>query len=455
MRLLDNDQWVEENFSECELGNTLRNKRLSIVATNMLKSPESSLVQQNPDWSDTKAAYELWKRKQVTFDSVSSCHWKRTRQTEPGRYLLISDTTDINHYTHEATEGLGMLGDGKGRGMQLHSCLFVNSAQQVMGTGGALLFHRKRVAKNETRKQRLARSRESELWGNLVDKVGPPPDGSQWVHMFDRGGDNYEALCHIKQNRCDWIIRAGKLDRKVIDSKGKETKLLQAITQAEELGSYELNLRSRPGVPARTATIKVSVTQVTIPRPRVASKYVKESGIDSIQTNVIVVQEVDAPKGVTPIKWVLLTSLEVATFEQACQVIEDYETRWLIEEYHKVIKTGCSVERHALRTKDRLEALTGLITVVGARLLQLKTISKSEPEVKAQNRVPSMWLKALKALKPKLHTSTLTVYEFFRQVAKLGGFLGRKHDGEPGWQTVWRGFKKLQLIAQGMQLATK
>lgn len=455
MRLLDNDQWVEENFSECKLGNTLRNKRLSIVATNMLKSPESSLVQQNPDWSDTKAAYELWKRKEVTFDSVSACHWKRTRQTEPGRYLLISDTTDINHYTHEATEGLGMLGDGKGRGMQLHSCLFVNSAQQVMGTGGALLFYRKRVAKNETRKQRLARSRESELWGNLVDKVGPPPDGSQWVHMFDRGGDNYEAMCHIKQNRCDWIIRAGKLDRKVIDSKGKETKLLQAITQAEELGSYELNLRSRPGVPARTATIKVSVTQVTIPRPRVASKYVKESGINSIQTNVIVVEEVGAPKGVTPIKWVLFTSLEVATFEQACQVIEDYETRWLIEEYHKVIKTGCSVERHALRTKDRLEALTGLITVVGARLLQLKTISKSEPEVKAKNRVPSMWLKALKALKPKLHASTLTVYEFFREVAKLGGFLGRKHDGEPGWQTVWRGFKKLQLIAQGMQLATK
>ena len=66
-----------------------------------------------------------------------------------------------------------------------------------------------------------------------------------------------------------------------------------------------------------------------------------------------------------------------------------------------------------------------------------------------------MWLKALKALKPNLHASTLTVYEFYRQVAKLGGFLGRKHDGEPGWQTVWRGFQKLQLIAQGMQLATE
>lgn len=455
MQLLDNHRWVEEQFGKCKLGNTLRNKRLSIVATNMLHSPESSLVQQNPEWSDTKAVYELWKREEVTFDSVSECHWNLTRQTEPGRYLLISDTTDINHYTHEATEGLGMLGDGKGRGMQLHSCLFVNSAQQVTGTGGALLFYRKRVAKNETRKQRLARSRESELWGNLVDKVGPPPTGSQWVHVFDRGGDNYEAFCHIKQNRCDWVIRASKLDRKVIDSKGKEIKLVQAITQAEELGSYDLNLRSRPGVPARTAKIKVSVTRVALPRPRVASKYVKESGIDSVETNVVVVQEVDAPKGVKPIQWVLLTSLEVSTFEQAWNVIEAYETRWLIEEYHKVIKTGCSIERHALRTKDRLEALTGLITVVGVRLLQLKTISKSEPDAKAKNRVPSMWLNALAALKPKLRANTLTVYEFFREIAKLGGFLGRKHDGEPGWQTVWRGFKKLQLIAQGMQLASK
>ena len=208
-------------------------------------------------------------------------------------------------------------------------------------------------------------------------------------------------------------------------------------------------------MPARTAKIKVSVTQVTLPRPRVASKYVKESGINSIETNVVIVQEVDPPKGVKPIQWVLLTSLAVRTFAQAWQVIEDYENRWLVEEYHKVIKTGCSIERHALRTKERLEALTGLIAVVGVRLLQLKTISKHQPEAKAKNRVPSMWLKALTALKPKLKSTNLTVYEFFREIAKLGGFLARKHDGEPGWQTVWRGFKKLQLIAQGMQLATK
>lgn len=455
MRLLDNMDWVHENFGGCQLGNKLRNKRLAFVATNMLEAPESSLCQQNPEWSDTKAAYELWKRDQVTFDAVAECHWNLTRQTQPGRYLLISDTTDLDHFTHDATNDLGMLGDGKGRGMQLHSCLVVDSTKLVMGTGGALLFYRKSAPKKETRKQRLSRSRESELWGNLVDKVGPPPAGSQWVHVFDRGGDNYEALCHILQNRCDWVIRAAKLDRKVISAVGVEVKLSEAIEEAKELGSYELNLRSRQGVPARTAKIKVSVTRVTLPRPGMASRYVKDSGIKSIETNLIIVQEVDAPKGVKRVQWVLFTSLPVSTFDQAWQVIEDYETRWLIEEYHKVIKTGCSIERHSLRTRERLEALTGLITVVGVRLLQLKTISKHEPEAKAKNRVPSMWLNALKGLKPKLTVTTMTVYEFFRELAKIGGFLGRTHDGEPGWQTIWRGYKKLHLIVEGMKLALK
>ncbi len=98
MQLLDNEQWVEKNFNGCQLGNTSRKKRLATVATNMLNAPEASLCQQNPEWSDTKAAYELWKRKEVTFDAISECQWNLTRQTESGRYLLISDTTDINHY---------------------------------------------------------------------------------------------------------------------------------------------------------------------------------------------------------------------------------------------------------------------------------------------------------------------------------------------------------------------
>ena len=168
--------------------------------------------------------------------------------------------------------------------------------------------------------------------------------------------------------------------------------------------------------------------------------------------NVVIVQELKPPPGAAPIRWVLLTSLPVATFTDAWQVIEDYEQRWLIEEYHKVLKSGCSVERHALRTADRLEPLIGLISVIGTRLLQLKLVGRNQPEAKAATHVPAAWLKCLQLARPKLKLTNLTVYEFFRELAKFGGFLARKSDGEPGWQTIWRGLQRLLGLLAGIRL---
>ena len=453
LQVADNEQWVEQNFSECNFGHVLRTQRLMMMAKNMLECPNESLPKQNEDWADVKAAYRFCNREEVTFNAVTQCHQEATRQTPPGVYLMISDTTDINHFTHEATEGLGMLGDGQGRGMQLHSCLAVDAATRVVrGTAAAKVFYRKSVPKNETRMQRLARSRESTLWGEVTQQAGRPPEGSQWIHVWDRGGDNFEALCHVVQNGCDWLIRASKLNRVVQLESGDMTTMEDGVSHSTLVGSYELHLRTRPGVPARVASIQVRSTRVTLPQPKMKSPFVKSCGIQDIATNVLVVEEVNAPKGVTPIRWILLTSLPVNTINAAWTVIEYYESRWLIEEYHKVMKSGCSIERHSLRTAARLEPLIGLISVVGVRLLSLKTISRHEPEAKAKHRVPGLWLKALLLMKPKLAKQELTVYEFFRELAKLGGFLARKHDGEPGWQSIWTGYKKLHGRIEGMRL---
>jgi len=184
------------------------------------------------------------------------------------------------------------------------------------------------------------------------------------------------------------------------------------------------------------------------------SLLVKSCGIESIETNLLEVKEVNARRGVTPIRWVLITSLPVDTLDAAWAVIEHYEKRWLIEEYHKVLKTGCSIERHSLRTAERLEPLIGLISVIGVRLLSLKTICRHEPEAKAKDRVPGSWLKVLLLMKPKLAKKELTVYEFFRGLAKLGGFLGRKHDGEPGWETIWTGYQILHSRMEGIRLVS-
>jgi len=449
----DNSTWIQNQFGDCDLGDKRRSQRLTKVAAHMLACPEKSLPRQNRQWSDLKAAYRLFNSPGVTFEAVATQHWKQTRQTKPGRFLLIGDTTDIDHSFHQGIVGLGMLGDGRGRGMQLHSCLMYDCGQkQIVGSAGGLIHYRQRTPENETRRQRLERERESEIWGKVVDSVGSAPDGSQWIHVFDRGGDDFETMCHIRLKGCDWVIRAAKLTRKVNTSDGRSLSLQEALDEASLLGTYDLNLRSRPGVKARTAKIEVSTLSVTFPRPWHHSKWVKQCGIKELAVNVVVVQEVDAPSGVTPICWILLTSLPTNSFEDALQVIEDYENRWLIEEYHKVLKTGCNLEVHALRTTERLEPLIGLISVIGVRLFQMKLIGRNQPSVQASTHVPSSWLKCLGLAQPKLKLANMTVYTFFREIAKLGGFLARKGDGEPGWQTVWRGYQTLQSLLDGMRL---
>jgi hypothetical protein len=143
----------------------------------------------------------------------------------------------------------------------------------------------------------------------------------------------------------------------------------------------------------------------------------------------------------------LYTSHAVASFavpviDDARRVIGYYELRWLIEEYHKALKTGCRVEQRQYQTAKRLETVTGLLSVVAMRLLQLKTVARSERDRPAEEVVPPQWIEVLQTMRNK-SGQRWTVRQFYHELAGLGGFLGRKSDGEPGWQTLWRGFEKL------------
>ena len=222
--------------------------------------------------------------------------------------------------------------------------------------------------------------------------------------------------------------------------------LKEYLTMLKPLGSYTLSLRSRPGQPAREAELEVRVGEIKVPPPKHVSPWVRKRKQDPIAMHVIEVVEVNPPKGVKPIRWVLLTSLPITSFQDAWTVIRYYELRWLIEEYHKALKTGCSTEKRQLKNAGRLEAVVGLTSVVAIRLLQLKSIARTQPDTPAQRVVPSVWLKMLKHARKNLsRVHDLTVGQFYREVAKLGGFLGRTGDGEPGWITIWRGWEKLNM----------
>jgi hypothetical protein len=279
----------------------------------------------------------------------------------------------------------------------------------------------------------------------VIDQIGKPQNDVEYVHVFDRGGDNFEVYCRLLRNRGQWVIRASKMNRYVLAGDSEERmQLKDYLPQLTTLGHYTLSLRARPDQAAREAQIEVRVGRIKIPRPRHVSPWVRSLKQPPIAMNVIEVVEIDAPKGVTPIRWVLFTSLPVETFDDAWKVIGYYEMRWLVEEYHKAIKTGCATESRQLKAASRLEAFVGLTSVVAIRLLKLKSLARTKPEVPAQRVVPRVWLQMLKLARKGLNrVHDLTVGQFYREVAKLGGFLGRKSDGQPGWITIWRGWEKL------------
>jgi hypothetical protein len=456
-------EWAQENFATCELGDKRRTKRLVKVAAQVANNPSASFPDQMERWGDLKAAYKLFNSKGVTFQGVAGPHWELTKQRTAGRYLVIGDTTELNFGKRRKVRGLGPTGNGSGRGFLLHNALMVGAeSEEIVGVAGQTIHYRAdkepgKSAKKENSAQKLKRKRESEVWGEVIDQVGKPPEGVQWIHVLDRGGDNFEVFCHLLNQRSDWVVRAGRLNRFVLAGPDEERmKLSDYLPQLKLLGTYELSLRARPKQPARTAKLEVRVGSIKMPVPYHKSPWLRQFKPEPIAMNVVYVVEVDAPKGVTPISWVLLTSLPAKTYDQAWIVIEHYERRWLVEEYHKALKTGCRVTKRQLKDAGRLEPMVALMSVVAVRLLRLKSLARTSPDLPAQRVVPRVWLQMLKVARKGLdRVHDLTVGQFYREVAKLGGFLGRKGDGEPGWITIWRGWEKLNNLVRAASVVSK
>ena len=187
-----------------------------------------------------------------------------------------------------------------------------------------------------------------------------------------------------------------------------------------------------------------------MPLPRVLTPWLREHRpAEPLRLWVVELRETQPPAGATPLRWVLYTMEPVTTIAAANTTIEWYERRPTIEDYHKALKTGCGVERRYYETAERLERVTGLLSVVAVRLLQLKTAARETPDHPAVEVAPAQWVELVQIVRKKPVNPKLTIREFLRAIAGLGGHLGRKGDGEPGWITLWRGFEKLMLLARG------
>jgi hypothetical protein len=458
--IMDPQAWAQAEFGECELGDVRRTKRLVKYAVQAAARPDEGTPDQVETWAALKAVYRLFDAEQVTFQNLLAPHCQRTRAgSAAGEVkLIINDTTEMNFTTHHAATGLGSVGGPEQQGFFVHSALMLDAASEVIeGLAGQELFHRRGAKQGAKNARRRDPQREQAVWGQLMERVGRPPEGATWLHVCDRGADDFEVMLRAIRQGCGFVIRASKLNRQVRATDGRALKLDRLPAQWPVQSVREISVKEQGRRKARKARVELRFGEVLLPLPRITTAWIREHAPEEpLRLRVVELREVPKSKSsrTQPLRWLLYTTEEVPDVEAALRIVRYYELRWTIEDFHKCWKTGCAIESRRYETAERLERVAAVTAVVAVRLLRMRTVAKETPDRLAREVAPRNWVDMIILARHLRKTpATLTIHEFLRAMGGLGGHLGRKHDGEPGWITLWRGYEKLQLMLRGAKLA--
>jgi hypothetical protein len=447
----------QQIFGTAELGDQRRTRRLVQVFDQCCQHPGGTLPDKMQSPADLKGLYRLCEKKQVTHEAIlrpAREHTLRRLAEQEGTFLILHDGTELDYTSLESLAGeLGQIGEGHGRGYECHNSLAVNAqTREVLGLVGQILHHRVEAPDEETLPEHRDRdSRESLLWLHGTQHL---PRDWRLVDVCDQGADTFEFLEHEVHSGRRFVIRA-KHSRKIHaghEPRGATHELKPYARSLPVLGTRTIDIQAQKGPHRRKArkgaVLSVRATPILVRRPH--AKY-GHHGNDPLAMWVVCVREENPPRGEKPIEWMLLTNEPVNTVEDALRVIDWYRARWIIEEYHKAMKTGCQVEDMQFTATSRLEPAIALLSVVATTLLNLREASR-QPDAHtrlAATLFAQEYIEVLAAWRFKEIRTNLTVHEFFFALARLGGHQNRKHDHRPGWLVLWRGWIKLQAMQQG------
>jgi len=470
----DPEPWVEHQLRGARLSDSRRRERAVKIAKSFARHPGKTIPQRCERKYEMDATYDFFKRPEATPDNIQAGHREAIRgeTAQPGRtILLLEDTTEMTWPGNEPIEGLGPIGSGaKGlQGFLLHSVLAVRWPKpdgaepegkrppvDVLGLADQQYHVRQRHCGPKRRREAPAGTKrmfESQLWERAGKRLGPAPEGVRWVRVCDRGADLYEFLTGCRALNHGFVVRAAK-DRCLEEpvSGTPAGNLFPTVRQSQPLGRFTISLRTRPKQKARTVQLSVSVTSVVL---RSTQRPGHPPGsLPGIPCTVVRVFEAAPPRQVKePLEWILLTDQPVAGFDEAVDVALQYATRWLIEEFHKALKTGLGAEKLQLEAAGRLFAAIAIMSLVALRLIDFRERVRVMPDEPAEQSGLSPL--ELQVLRVRLGRSIQTVRNVALAVGRLGGHLNRKSDGMPGWITLWRGFRDLELLVQGVRLSKK
>jgi hypothetical protein len=432
----EDESWIAQQFGQADLGDARRARRAQQLALSMLQAPGKGLPKQTRTWGGLKAAYRLLHCEEVTRESLMRPHFEQTLAAARAQRvaLFVQDTTELDFTQLEQAEGFGRIGDNRGSGLLVHSLLALTPQGQVLGLGTQHSWARAlgpTHKRTETRSQRQVRpSKESEVWPKLLEAVGTVPKGQYWVSVADRGSDSFDYWERAVAIGWHCLSRIFT-DRRTADNSHLLTKARDFPVQ----GQIVVEQRARPGQAARTLHLNLAWGTAQVLPPRNSPTLAKHPALD-----VSVVRCWDEQYDV---EWLLLATWSVGSIDEATQCVQWYQQRWSIEEFHKCLKSGCAIESSQLKQAKAVDVLLGFSSIVAVRLLALARLARLQPDELASKHIDPIYLNVLCAMR-KLKPATLSVRGYWHEVARIGGFLARTHDGDPGWKTLWEGLLELE-----------
>ena len=442
--------WVKNEFMEIELGDSRLRDRALKLFEQLSEKPEKSIGQACEDWASTKGAYRFFGNEKVSPEKILSAHVKRTVQRSAAHetVLALQDTTSLNFGDRDYIEGLGRVGSNskKARGYYLHTTLAVSPQGEALGILGQLDWSRA----GEKSKDLPFPGSERQRWIEAL-KLSREllPKSTRVVNVGDREADMHELVKTAELVDAHYVIRAVSRRRGQV---GEETgRLIDLLLKSQSAIEYEIEVKAQAASSkdkkaartARKARLQVYYAPVTL------SPQDIHYGLGPTKSWAILAREKNPPQK-EGIDWLLLTNVPVSCPEDALERIGWYKLRWQIELFHKILKTSCRVESLRLETMKRLENYVAMMSVVSWRILWLTYQNKLAPADSCETALTEAeW----KSLYLKIHRTRQlpekppSLRQAIRWIAQLGGFLGRKGDGEPGIITIARGWQELTTIA--------
>ena len=447
-------EWIRTEMQTLELGDPRRSQRIMQMVEQFSAKPGASIPKACGTWADTKAAYRALGSEEISAEQIRLAHARATieRTRELERLLVVQDTMVLSYSTCLQTEGLGPLGKEGALGLFVHTGLAVTPDGLPLGILHQQVWAREEEqGKRKTRRKRLVEEKESFRWLEMVDELESllPKDLEVWV-AGDREADIFELFAMQRREGLHLVVRAAH-DRKV---EGADAQYLhEAAKGARVLGKMEVAVPRSRKRKARTATLEVQACTLKLVPPR---NHLGRKDLSPVPVSVVLVREVETtPEGEEPVEWMIVTSLPVYSLGRAVEVVEAYAQRWKVERYHYVLKSGCGIEKLQLGSAERIERALSIYNVVAWRLLYMTYVARIAPELPCTTVLEEDEWKALFVVGARravpVPEKAPTVGEAVRRVAMLGGFLGRKGDGEPGIQALWTGFRRLMDFTLALQ----